>query len=88
MGISAEHIAALNTELCTVRLTEVSEFQREETGMWEKNEQVVYTGQWMLSELNREFPTWLTIWPWDKMVSYSVPKPSKQGMRTLTNDSI
>ena len=53
----------LNTELCTVRLTEVSEFQREETGMWEKNEQVVYTGQWMLSELNREFPTWLTIWP-------------------------
>ena len=57
----------LNTELCTVRLTEVSEFQREETGMWEKNEQVVYTGQWMLSELNREFPTWLTIWPRDKM---------------------
>lgn len=57
----------LNTELCTVRLTEVSEFQREETGMWEKNEQVVYTGQWMLSELNREFPTWLTIWPQDKM---------------------
>lgn len=35
--------------------------------MWEKNEQVVYTGQWMLSELNREFPTWLTIWPRDKM---------------------
>ena len=28
----------LTTELCTVRLTEVSEFQREETGLWEKNE--------------------------------------------------
>ena len=41
----------LTTELCTVRLTEVSEFQREETGLWEKNEQVVYTGQWMLCEL-------------------------------------
>ena len=27
----------LTTELCTVRLTEVSEFQREETGLWEKN---------------------------------------------------
>ena len=57
----------LNTELCTVRLTEVSEFQREETGMWEKNEQVVYAGQWMLCELGREFPTWLTIWPRGKL---------------------
>lgn len=46
----------LTTELCTVRLTEVSEFQREETGLWEKNEQEVYTGQWMLCRLNREFP--------------------------------
>ena len=57
----------LTTELCTVRLTEVSEFQREETGLWEKNEQAVYIGQWMLCQLNREFPTWLTIWPRDKM---------------------
>ncbi len=37
--------------------------QREETGLWEKNEQEVYTGQWMLCELGREFSTWLTIWP-------------------------
>ena len=57
----------LTTELCTVRLTEVSEFQREETGLWEKNEQEVYTGQWMLCQLNREFPTWLTIWPRDRL---------------------
>mgnify|MGYP001029903647 CR=1 FL=1 len=57
----------LTTELCTVRLTEVSEVQREETGLWEKNEQVVYTGQWMLCELGQEFQTWLTIWPRDKM---------------------
>ena len=33
----------LTTELCTVRLTEVSEVQREGTGLWEKNEQEVYT---------------------------------------------
>ena len=57
----------LTAELCTVRLTETSEFQREETGMWEKNEQEVYTGQWMLCELDREFPTWLTIWPREKL---------------------
>ena len=43
----------LTTELCTVRLTEVSEVQREETGLWEKNEQEVYTGQWMLCELGQ-----------------------------------
>uniref|UniRef100_UPI0025D98827 DUF3137 domain-containing protein n=1 Tax=uncultured Gemmiger sp. TaxID=1623490 RepID=UPI0025D98827 len=57
----------LTTELCTVKLTEVNEFQREETGQWEKNEREVYTGQWMLCELNREFPTWLTIWPRERM---------------------
>lgn len=57
----------LTTELCTVQLTEMHEFQREETGQWEKNEVTVYTGQWMLCELGREFPTWLTIWPRDKL---------------------
>ena len=49
--------------MCTVRLTEETEIQREETGLWEKNEREVYTGQWMLCELGREFSTWLTIWP-------------------------
>lgn len=57
----------LTTELCTVKLTDVDEFQREETGMWEKNEREVYTGQWILCELGQEFQTWLTIWPRDKM---------------------
>lgn len=57
----------LTTELCTIELTSVSEVQREETGLWEKTEQKVYTGQWMLCELNQEFPTWLTIWPRDRM---------------------
>lgn len=57
----------LTTEACTVRLTEENQVQREETGLWEKNEQEVYTGQWMLCELGREFPTWLTIWPRGKL---------------------
>ena len=57
----------LTTELCTVRLTEVSEVQREETGMWEKTEREVYTGQWILCELGQEFQTWLTIWPRDRL---------------------
>ena len=51
------------TELCTIKLTEEDEFLREETGLWEKNEREVYTGQWMLCQLNQKFPTWLTIWP-------------------------
>ena len=55
------------TELCTIKLTEEDEFLREETGLWEKNERDVYTGQWMLCQLNREFPTWLTIWPRDRL---------------------
>ena len=55
------------TELCTIKLTEEDEFLREETGLWEKNEREVYTGQWMLCQLNREFPTWLTIWPRDRL---------------------
>lgn len=57
----------LTTELCTVRLTEVIEFQREETGLWDKNEQEVYTGQWMLCELRQGAPTRLTIWPRDRL---------------------
>ena len=57
----------LTTELCTVRLTDVSEFQREETNQWERNERVVYAGQWALCRLEWEFPTWLTIWPRERL---------------------
>ena len=42
----------LTTELCTVKLTEVDAFQREESGQWEKTEHEVYTGQWLLCELS------------------------------------
>lgn len=69
----------LTTELCTVRLTEVNEFQREETDLWEKNEQEVYTGQWILCELNREFPTWLTIWPRERLDKLFNAKTVKTG---------
>jgi len=69
----------LTTELCTVRLTEINEVQREETGLWEKNEQEVYTGQWMFCQLNREFPTWLTIWPRDRLDKLFSAKTIKTG---------
>ena len=69
----------LTAELCTVRLTEVSEVQREETGLWEKNEQTVYTGEWMLCRLDREFPTWLTIWPREGLDKLFSAKTIKTG---------
>ena len=73
----------LTTELCTVRLTEVSEVQREETGLWEKNEQEVYTGQWMLCQMNREFPTWLTIWPRERLDKLLQRQNHQNGKRDL-----
>ena len=73
----------LTTELCTVRLTEVSEVQREGTGLWEKNEQEVYTGQWMLCQMNREFPTWLTIWPRERLDKLLRAKTIKTGNETF-----
>lgn len=69
----------LTTELCTIKLTEVDEFQREETGLWEKNESKVYTGQWLLCELDREFPTWLTIWPRERLDKLFSSKTIKTG---------
>ena len=67
------------TELCTIKLTEEDEFLREETGLWEKNEREVYTGQWLLCQLNREFPTWLTIWPRDRLDKLFCAKTIKTG---------
>ena len=69
----------LTTELCTIKLTEVDEFQREETNTWEKNEREVYTGQWMLCELNQQFPTWLTIWPRERLDQMFRSKTIKTG---------
>ena len=53
----------LDVELCTIKLTDVTEVLRDETGLWEKNENTVYTGEWMLCNLDQRFNTWLTIYP-------------------------
>ena len=53
----------LDVEFCTIKLTDVTEVLRDETGLWEKNENTVYTGEWMLCNLNQRFNTWLTIYP-------------------------
>ena len=53
----------LDVEFCTIKLTDVTEALRDETGLWEKNENTVYTGEWMLCKLDRKFNTWLTIYP-------------------------
>lgn len=53
----------LDVELCTIKLTDVTEVLRDENGLWEKNENTVYTGEWMLCKLDQKFNTWLTIYP-------------------------
>ena len=52
----------LDVEFCTIKLTDVTEVLRDETGLWEKNENTVYTGEWMLCKLDCKFKTWLTIY--------------------------
>ena len=53
----------LDVEFCTIKLTDVTEVLRDETGLWEKNENTVYTGEWMLCNLDCKFSTWLTMYP-------------------------
>lgn len=53
----------LDVEFCTIKLTDVTEVLRDETGLWEKNENTVYTGEWMSCKLDQRFNTWLTIYP-------------------------
>ena len=53
----------LDVEFCTIKLTDVTEILRDETGLWEKNGNTVYTGEWMLCKLDQRFNTWLTIYP-------------------------
>lgn len=53
----------LDVEFCTIKLTDVTEILRDETGLWEKNENTVYTGEWLLCKLDQRFNTWLTIYP-------------------------
>ena len=53
----------LDVEFCTIKLTDVTEVLRDETGLWEKNDNTVYMGEWMLCKLDQRFNTWLTIYP-------------------------
>ena len=53
----------LDVEFCTIKLTDVTEVLRDETGLWEKNENTVYMGEWMLCKFDQRFNTWLTIYP-------------------------
>ena len=53
----------LDVEFCTIKLTDVTEVLRDETGLWEKNENTVYTGDWLLCKLDQKFNTWLTVYP-------------------------
>ncbi len=57
----------LDAELCNIVLTDVDEFLNENTNMWEKNEREVYSGQWMVCNLGRHFPSGLTFWPRGKL---------------------
>lgn len=69
----------LDVEFCTIKLTDVTEVLRDETGLWEKNENTVYTGEWMLCDLDQSFNTWLTIYPRSLMDKQS----SKTGNETF-----
>ena len=60
----------LDVELCTIKLRYVTEILRDETGLWEKNENQIYEGQWMFCKLDHEFSTWLTIYSKDRMDNF------------------
>lgn len=69
----------LDVEFCTLKLTDVTEVLRDETGLWEKNENTVYTGEWLLCKLDQRFNTWLTIYPRSLLYKQS----SKTGNETF-----
>ena len=78
-GLVSGQYQGLPAELCNVRLTDVEEIQREETGLWEKNEREVYVGQWLLCELGTSFPTGFTIWPRGKFDKLFLTKAIQTG---------
>lgn len=57
----------LDVELSSVNLTELEEYEHEETGMRERTERTVYSGQWLVCNLGTEAPVSLTIWPRGKL---------------------
>ena len=57
----------LTSELCTVTLTDVTEYLNENNDMMESAERVVYKGQWMACELGKTYPAALMFWPRGKL---------------------
>ena len=60
-GYVQDKYKGLDVELCTIKLTDVTEVLRDETGLREKNEKQIYEDQWMLCNLDCKFSTWLTM---------------------------
>lgn len=69
----------LDVEFCTIKLIDVTEVLRDETGLWEKNENQIYEGQWMFCKLDHEFSTWLTIYSKDRMDKFMGVETLKTG---------
>ena len=69
----------LDVEFCTIKLSDVTEVLRDETGLWEKNENQIYEGQWMFCKLDHEFSTWLTIYSKDRMDKFMGVETLKTG---------
>lgn len=67
MGYVRGTYRGLTTELCTVRLTEVNEVQREATGLWERTSSLSTPVSGCCVSWGQKFPTWLTIWPRDRL---------------------
>ena len=57
----------LTSELCTVTLTDVTEYLNENNDMMESAERVVYKGQWMACELGKTDSADLMFWPRGKL---------------------
>lgn len=73
---------SLTSELCTVTLTDVTEYLNENNDMMESAERVVYNGQWMACELGKTYPAELTFWPRGKLDK--LPRKNHQdGLRGL-----
>lgn len=63
----------LDTELCSIVLTDESQYQGENNGQWYTNEQELYSGQWLACKLGDTAPVSFTFWPrgkLDKLVRY------------------
>ena len=66
-SVTALTVSGLTSELCTVTLTDVTEYRNENNDMLESAERVVYNGQWMACELGKTYPADLMFWPRGKL---------------------